>query len=637
MIQKAGSILQQYWGYSEFRPLQAEIIESVLAGNDTFALMPTSGGKSICYQVPAMVLDGICIVISPLVALIKDQVNHLHKINIKAIALVGSLRQDEVSDLLDNCMFGNYKFLYISPERLSQEWILNRIAQLPVNLIAVDEAHCVSQWGHDFRPNYLKIKTLKQYFSKTPFIALTATATERVLKDVIESLELKEPKIFRKSFVRENLAFRVIKTEDKIYIINTILSNNKASSIIYVRNRNSTIEWCNIVENLGFSATFYHGGLTIEEKNFHMNEWMTNQKMVMVATNAFGMGIDKPDVKNIIHIQIPESLENYYQEAGRGGRDGSMAFSYLLFHPSDIESTLKIHKAFQVTQEFLLLIYKKLNNYYQIAYGEGINETFPFDIQKFSSVYQFSIPKTYNAIQFLDRQGVINFENENIDKMMLQFVIENKELIRYISKNEQDDLLITTILRKYPGIYEKPFSINIHYLAKELQLSENHILNCFKNMLQQEIITFINSTTDSKITFLEIREDDRTINKISKYLKFYNTQKEFQQEQMLNYISNEDICKSQLILDYFNEKTKINCGICSICLKNKDIEENNLLDYESKILEILNIKSKTSRALQIELKIDADLIKKSIKNLMDNGLIFLDEDFTFKITKKQLK
>jgi ATP-dependent DNA helicase RecQ len=634
MIEKAKNVLLQYWGYSNFRTLQEEIITSVLEGKDTFALMPTSGGKSICYQVPAMVNDGICLVISPLVALIKDQVSQLQKRNIKAIAMVGSLKPDEVSDLLDNCIYGNYKFLYISPERLSQEWILDRIVQLPLNLIAIDEAHCVSQWGHDFRPNYLKINILKKYFSKTPFIAVTATATKRVLEDVIASLQLEKPNIFRKSFLRENLAFRVIKTEDKVYMIQTILSNNLASSIIYVRNRNTTIEWCNILEKIGFTATYYHGGLTMEEKNNHMNLWMSNQKMVMVATNAFGMGIDKPDVRNVIHIQIPESLENYYQEAGRAGRDGKMSYSYLLYHESDILSTKNIQKIYTVDQEYLLLIYKKLNNFFQIAYGEGYNETYPFDIQKFCGIYQLPIPKTYNAIQFLDRQGILNFEIENIDKILIQFIAENKEIIRYISKNNNLEELITTILRKYPGIYEKPIPINIHFLVKEVKLSEIEILNIFKVLLQNEIITYINHATDSKITFLEIREDERTINKVTKYLNFYNHQKQIQQENVLNYIKDEEICKSKFIATYFDEKNLKNCEICSICLKKKDLEKVKILDYESYVLKILEEIPKSSRDLQLELKLDTEMIKKIIKKLLEDEKIILTNDFTYKLIKR---
>ncbi|MFY7810857.1 MAG: RecQ family ATP-dependent DNA helicase [Flavobacterium sp.] len=634
MIEKAKNVLLQYWGYSNFRTLQEEIITSVLEGKDTFALMPTSGGKSICYQVPAMVNDGICLVISPLIALIKDQVSQLQKRNIKAIAMVGSLKPDEVSDLLDNCIYGNYKFLYISPERLSQEWILDRIVQLPLNLIAIDEAHCVSQWGHDFRPNYLKINVLKKYFSKTPFIAVTATATKRVLEDVIASLQLEKPNIFRKSFLRENLAFRVIKTEDKVYMIQTILSNNLASSIIYVRNRNTTIEWCNILEKIGFTATYYHGGLTMEEKNNHMNLWMSNQKMVMVATNAFGMGIDKPDVRNVIHIQIPESLENYYQEAGRAGRDGKMSYSYLLYHESDILSTKNIQKIYTVDQEYLLLIYKKLNNFFQIAYGEGYNETYPFDIQKFCGIYQLPIPKTYNAIQFLDRQGILNFEIENIDKILIQFIAENKEIIRYISKNNNLEELITTILRKYPGIYEKPIPINIHFLVKEVKLSEIEILNIFKVLLQNQIITYINHATDSKITFLEIREDERTINKVTKYLNFYNHQKQIQQENVLNYIKDEEICKSKFIATYFDEKNLKNCEICSICLKKKDLEKVKILDYESYVLKILEEIPKSSRDLQLELKLDTEMIKKIIKKLLEDEKIILTNDFTYKLIKR---
>ena len=335
-MQTALEILQKYWKHDTFRSLQSEIITAVLNGEDTFALMPTGGGKSICFQVPAMMNPGICLVISPLVALMKDQVANLKLKGIKAIALTGGIKSDEIIDLLDNCQFGDYKFLYLSPERLQSDWILDRIKNLPINLIAIDEAHCVSQWGHDFRPAYLKISNLKTHFPKIPFLALTATATFKVKEDIIEELGLHHPQIFQKSFARKNIAYMVFEAEDKLYKIEQILKKNPQPSIIYVRNRKSCLDVSSQLKSLGVKATYYHGGLSPKEKDTNMQLWMQEKAQVIVATNAFGMGIDKPNVKTVIHIQLPENIENYYQEAARCGRTGEKAFSVILTSPSDI-------------------------------------------------------------------------------------------------------------------------------------------------------------------------------------------------------------------------------------------------------------------------------------------------------------
>ena len=432
-MSKPLQILQTYWKHNSFRPLQEEIIHAVLEGKDTFALLPTSGGKSICYQIPGMQLDGICLVISPLIALIKDQVQNLQNKGIKAISLLGGIPQNETIDLLDNCEFGNYKFLYLSPERMQQDWIVERLKRLPINLIAIDEAHCVSQWGHDFRPSYLKIKDLKNHFPKVPFLALTASATQRVQEDIIEHLALENPVRFQKSFERSNLAYHVIETEDKLYKVRQILSKNPQSSIIYVRNRKSCLEIASQLQSLGLKSTYFHGGLPAKEKESNMQLWLENKVQVMVATNAFGMGIDKPDVKTVIHIQLPESLENYYQEAGRAGRNGEKAFGILLVSVGDIEIAKKQFLSSLPDKDFLKEIYIKLNNYFQIAYGEGFNEAFNFNLNQFCSQYNFPVLKTFNTLQYLDRQAVITLQNEYSEKVSLQFTVPSKEVIRYMS------------------------------------------------------------------------------------------------------------------------------------------------------------------------------------------------------------
>jgi ATP-dependent DNA helicase RecQ len=466
-MQTALEILQKYWCHDSFRKPQDEIIASVLEGKDTFGLLPTGGGKSICYQVPGMLKDGICIVISPLVALMKDQVQQLQNRNIKAIALTGGIKKDELINLLDNCEFGNYKFLYVSPERLQSDWILERIKKLPVNLIAIDEAHCVSQWGHDFRPAYLKIAQLKTCFPRIPFLALTASATNAVIDDIILQLNMNHPPIFRKSFERKNIAYMIFEVEDKLYRIKQILDKNPEPSIIYVRNRKLSSEMALQLENIGVKSTFYHGGLSAKEKSNQMKLWMNDEVQVIVATNAFGMGIDKSNVKTVIHTQLPESMESYYQETGRAGRNGEKSFALLLKSLSDVFQAKNQFINVLPDKKILTEIYIKLCNYFQIAYGEGINEQFAFNLNHFCQKYGFPTLKTFNSIQFLDRQGVISVTQEFSEKVSLKFTIPSKEVIRYVSLNPKEEPVILTILRTYPGIYETKTAINISLIAKK--------------------------------------------------------------------------------------------------------------------------------------------------------------------------
>jgi ATP-dependent DNA helicase RecQ len=404
---EALQLLKKYWNHDYFRGLQAEIIENVLAQKDTFAQLPTGGGKSICYQIPALAQDGLTLVISPLVSLIKDQVENLQQKGIKAIGLTGGISSDEVSNLLDNCQYGNYKLLYLSPERLQSDWILDRLKNLSINLIAVDEAHCISQWGNDFRPAYLKITNLKEHFPKTPILALTASATPRVKLDILKILKIEDAVIFEKSFDRDNIAYMVFDVEDKLYRMVQILQKNPEPSIVYVRNRKSCLEISRQLQQSGISATYYHGGLSSSEKNKNMTLWTSEKVQVIVATNAFGMGIDKGNVKTVIHIQLPDSMESYYQEAGRCGRNGQKAFAILLNSPSDYRHAEGQFLAVLPDKEFLTKVYKKLNSYFKIGYGEGINESFMFNLNEFCAQYQFPVLKTFNAIQFLDRQGIM--------------------------------------------------------------------------------------------------------------------------------------------------------------------------------------------------------------------------------------
>ncbi|WKL45809.1 ATP-dependent DNA helicase RecQ [Flavobacterium pectinovorum] len=617
---EAQEILLKYWKHDSFRPLQKEIIDSVLEGQDTFALLPTGGGKSICFQVPAMMQDGICLVISPLIALMKDQVANLQKREIKAIALTGGIHTEEIIDLLDNCQYGNYKFLYLSPERLQSDWILERIKNLPINLIAIDEAHCVSQWGHDFRPAYLKISELKKYFPKIPFLALTATATPRVIEDINTELGLKAPKLFQQSFERKNIAYMIFEVEDKLYRTEQILKKNPQPSIIYVRNRKSCLSISSQLQSLGFNATYYHGGLSAKEKDKNMQLWMSEQAQVIVATNAFGMGIDKDNVKTVIHTQLPENIENYYQESGRAGRNGEKAFSVLLYNNSDANQTEQQFLSVLPDKKFLKTMYVKLCNYFQIAYGEGLDDTFSFKLNHFCHKYEFPTLKTYNALQFLNQQGIITLSQEFSEKITLQFLIESKEVIRYTSLNQNDEEIILAILRTYPGVYEMKTPFNLSLIAKKSNHTEEQVLAVLEKLREKEIIEYKSKNNDATILFNEVREDDLTINRVSKYLEKQNQLKREQLLSVLHYIKENKTCKNRLILDYFGEETKENCGVCSYCItqKGKITEADSIAD---KILYLLKSAALTSREIQTQIKMDANDIILVLQELLENNHI----------------
>ena len=627
-MQTALQILKEYWNHDEFRSPQEDIIKSVLEEKDTVGLMPTGGGKSICFQVPAMMEKGICLVISPLVALMKDQVQRLQKQNIKAIALTGGIHSDELITLLDNCQYGNYKFLYVSPERLQSDWILERIKNLPINLIAIDEAHCVSQWGHDFRPAYLKISTLKTHFPKVPFLALTASATKTVLEDIILQLGLEKPVVFKKSFARKNLAFMVFEVEDKLYRMGQILKKNPQPSIIYVRNRKSCSDTASQLETLGFKATYYHGGLSIKEKEKNMNLWMSESVQIMVATNAFGMGIDKSNVKSVIHIHLPESIESYYQEAGRAGRNEEKAFAVILTSPSDKIQAQNQFIHVLPDKKFLTQVYIKLCTYFQIAYGEGINEQYSFNLNRFCQKYGFSTLTTFHALQFLDRQGVLSLSQEYSERITMQFIISSKEVIRYMSLNPNEESIILTILRTYPGIYETQTAINLSLIAKKAACEEIKIPIVLEKLKELSIIDYHKKNNDATLIFNEVREDERTINRISKYLDTQNKQKVAQFESVLHYINEKQVCKSKLILNYFGEKTDLDCGICSYCIAKKTKPTNTTL-IANKIIGLLKIQDLNSREIQKLTKNTEDDIIFALQNLLENDKIVVNPNNTY--------
>ncbi|MCG9791147.1 RecQ family ATP-dependent DNA helicase [Flavobacterium algicola] len=627
-MSEALEILKKYWKHDNFRPLQNDIIDTVLSGKDAFALLPTGGGKSICFQVPAMINKGMCLVVSPLVALMKDQVANLQSRDIKAIALTGGIKSNEMIDLLDNCQFGNYKFLYLSPERLQSDWIMERIKNLDINLIAIDEAHCVSQWGHDFRPAYLKISKLKTHFPTVPFLALTASATPRVREDIINDLALEKPVLYQQSFSRKNIAYMVFEAEDKLFKIEQILKKNPQPSIIYVRNRKSCLEISSHLQSLGFKSTFYHGGLTTKVKDKNMQLWMEEKAQVIVATNAFGMGIDKANVKTVIHIQLPENMENYYQEAGRAGRNGEKAFAVLLSSPSDsIQAENQFVKNL-ADKDFLNAVYRKLNTYFQIAYGEGIDEKFSFNLNHFCIKYNFPVLKTYNAIQFLDRQGILTMTQEFSAKISLQFIITSKEVLRYLSLNPHDEEIMLAILRTYPGVYEMETAFNSALIAKKSNKTEKQVLNVLDKLHEKQIIDFHSKNNDASLTFNEIREDERTISRVSKYLEKQNDLKRAQLKSVLHYVKEDNTCKSKLILAYFGEKDSDNCGICSYCIAKKP-KSKDLKSLSNKIIALLENEELSSRDLQNRLNTSSDTLIFVLQELLANEQIAVQANNTY--------
>ena len=625
-------ILERYWNFTHFKPLQEDIINSVMEGDDTFALLPTGGGKSICFQIPALAMEGICIVISPLVALMKDQVKGLQDKGIKAMALTSGIPFKELDTLLDNCIYGNYKFLYLSPERLQQELVQNRIKQMNVNLIAVDEAHCISQWGNDFRPSYKNINVLRELHPQINVIALTASARPKVVEDIILELDLLQPKIFKQSFARPNLAYMVFNEEDKQYQIDKILKKNQQSSIIYVRTRKYAIDISNYLENKGFTSTYYHGGISNEEKDIRLQEWLNNKKQVIVATNAFGMGIDKPDVKTVIHINLPESLESYFQEAGRAGRNGDKAYSIILKNKGDETMLRNQFLSVLPNTDRVKLIYNKLCNYFQISYGEGAYATFDFDFNDFCKTYNFSGMITYNALQVLDRNSIITLSPQFKNSSFLQFIRSGNELFSYLDNNQNISLTTKSILRTYGGVFDQEVKINIGLIASKVNKSEGEIINTLKQLEADAVITLKLGKSDTEITFIEPREDDKTINRIAKNIEAQNKLKQFQVEEVLKYINNDSICKSIQLLSYFGEADLKPCGICSVCISNKKIR--NKIDHneiKEIILNVLTEQNLSSRELTELVSSSDATIKQLLTELLEDNLIEITRSNTYKI------
>lgn len=614
-------ILQQYWGYASFRGSQEKIITTVLDQKDALALLPTGGGKSICYQIPALVQDGICIVVSPLIALIQDQVDSLKEKGIKAIALTGGISIDEVINLLDNCVFGNYKFLYLSPERLQQDLIKERILQMNVNLIAIDEAHCISQWGNDFRPAYQSCGVLRDMFPAVPVLALTATATKKVAEDIIQSLQFRDSLIIKDSFSRDNITYKIVWNEDKLHQLKQLCTQTENSAIVYVRSRRLTEQISAYLNNNGFATTFFHGGVSRKEKQNRLTNWLKNKSKIIVATNAFGMGIDKPDVRLVVHYQIPDSIENYYQEAGRAGRDGQESNAVLLLNKEDETQVKQQFLSVLPDITFLKLLYNKLNNYFQISYGEDRPEKFQLNFNAFCSTYKLKGMLTYNALKILDQHSVISLEENYNKQATIQFTATKPTLNQYLSTHKSLVAIVQTLLRTYGGIFEYEIKINTVLLSKKLNIDENTITLALEKLQKDEIIAYTAQNSDLELTFLVPREDDLTINAFSKKVKELQQVKVNNIDAMLTYIKTDTICRNVQLLAYFGEKKK-RCGKCDVCLKQGPPTNNLILELvAAEIITKLNSANLSSRELIQMLPYKEEVVLDTLQSLLEDSKI----------------
>lgn len=650
-------ILKKYWGFAEFRPLQQDIIQAVLDKKDILALLPTGGGKSICFQVPALAQEGICIVVSPLIALMKDQVTNLRKKGIKAHAIFSGMSYREIDIALDNCVHGNYKFLYVSPERLQTELFIERVKRMNVNLIAVDEAHCISQWGYDFRPSYLQIANLRELLPQVPVLALSATATEKVVKDIQEKLvfnskfpfplkeeqagnikkkEIKErnDQVIRKSFFRSNLSYSVLQEDDKLAKLLKIISRIKGSGIVYVRNRKKAQNISDYLNKNKVSASFYHAGLEAKTRDECQEAWIKNKVKVIVCTNAFGMGIDKPDVRFVIHMDIPDSPEAYFQEAGRAGRDEQKAYAIILYQLADIH-TLKeqIQIAFP-PGDLIKSTYRALGNYLRLAIGSGKDQSFLFNLYDFCQSYKLDLISAFNALKILEKAGYILMSESVYIPSRIHFNVTKDVLFKFQVAHPHYDIVIKTILRAYAGLFDEYIKINEVDIAKRCQLTIEQVKEVLTRMAKSEIVSYLPQIDSPRLTYLQARMDHQHINISKEVIENRKTQYEHRVTTMIRYVSSPFKCRSEFLLSYFDEIQTKPCGICDVCReyhsdKPTTTEYNAIYTCVKKILshQPMELKSLVN-AVQLA-GISEKKILKTLDWLKENEVILMNADHKF--------
>ena len=627
-MNKYQEILKQYWGYDSFRDLQEEIITSIGEGKDTLGLMPTGGGKSITFQVPSLAQEGICIVITPLIALMKDQVQNLRKRGIKALAIYSGMTRQEILTALENCIFGNYKFLYISPERLDTEIFRTKLRSMKVSIITVDESHCISQWGYDFRPAYLKIAEIRELLPGVPVLALTATATPEVVKDIQTRLNFREGNVFRMSFERKNSAYIVRKTDNKTKELLHILQRISGSAIIYVRNRRRTKEITELLTNEGITADFYHAGLDNAVKDLRQKRWQSGEVRVMVATNAFGMGIDKPDVRIVLHLDLPDSPEAYFQEAGRAGRDGEKAYAVILYAKSD---KMTLHKRIVDTfpeKEYILNVYEHLQYYYQMAMGDGFQCIREFNLEEFCRKFKYFPVPVDSALKILTQAGYLEYTDEQDNSSRILFIIRRDELYKLREMGKEADALIQTILRSYTGVFTDYAYISEESLALRTGLTRQQIYNILVTLTKRRIVDYIPRKKTPYIIYTRERLDLRFLHIPPIVYEERKARYEARIKAMEEYVTTENVCRSRMLLHYFGEKNEHNCGQCDVCLSTRssnDLSEKSYEELKRQILELLGQSPLTPAEIADKIKAEKEDIGQVIRYLLDeDGLKMQD-------------
>jgi ATP-dependent DNA helicase RecQ len=622
-------ILIKYWGYPEFRAMQEDIILSILDGKDTLALLPTGGGKSICFQVPALCIEGLCLVISPLIALMKDQVEQLKKRHIPAAAIYSGMTKREVDIVLDNCRYGQVKFLYLSPERLKTDIFKERVKSMNVSIVAIDEAHCISQWGYDFRRPYMDIPELYPLIGEVKKVALTATATKEVKVDISEKLEFKEPVIFQKSFARKNLSYSVFHLENKEQKLLEILNNVKGSAIVYVKSRKATQKVSDMLTRENISADYYHAGLSTKIRTDKQDNWINNRSRVMVSTNAFGMGIDKPDVRVVVHLDLPESLEAYYQEAGRAGRDEKNAFAVLLYNKSDISRLKENFERSFPSIEYLKRIYQALANYYKLAVGSSQLQSFDFDMENFSKNFRLKPYDVFYAIKKLEEQGLILLNESFYKPSTLMLSVSNEGLYKYCIANQKYEPILKGLLRLYGGeVYQEFLKISEYDLAKLIKSNSNVVIKQLEYLHSNNILVYDKIKENPQLTFLTPRQDSGSLKLDKVQLKTRRKNVEIKLKAIIAYADNENSCKTRIFQEYFDEAAYLNCGVCDRCIAEKKKAQRS--DELQVIMEEVLSKSSLDPIYILDLKKMVQtnndfLFTEAIRILSDKGDIELNE------------
>jgi ATP-dependent DNA helicase RecQ len=618
-LQEIHDILRKYWAYSNFRPLQVSIILSVLDGHDTLTLLPTGGGKSICFQVPGLVLGGTTLVVSPLISLMNDQVQNLKKRGVSAVAISAAMNFKEIDVALTNAALGHVQFLYISPERLQNENFRQKLSHLPITLIAVDEAHCISQWGYDFRPSYLKIAELRAYFGNIPIIALTASATQAVVEDIQLKLDFKNQKVFRQSFERSNLRYVVQHEENKYERLLRMVANIGGSGIVYVRNRKKTEETARFLKKNNITSLAYHAGLKYEDRQNIQQQWIDNKVQVICATNAFGMGIDKPDVRFVLHIDLPESLEAYFQEAGRAGRDGKVAYSTIFYTPADQQRLLDNFQLAFPEQEYIKQTYQAICNYYQIAIGAGQGYSVEFDSDRICNSYNLNAVLVYNSIKFLERENYLSFVDSGFEPSKVMMMARNEDLYDFQIRFPKFEPLLKTLLRSYGGLFENYVFISEKDLAYRVKIAASILSDQLMYLDKERVLSYIPQSSIPKLIFMQDRVQAKFMEFNPDNYQKLKTRHLQRINSVIDYSNNNQLCRQTQLLAYFNELEFNDCGHCDVCIGKRPVDEEKL---KLKISTVLKTKALTLEQIKEGMKkVNENAWIKVFNKLVDDGAI----------------